>query len=41
MSQTIRPQIRTVDGLSIRYAESKPRDAHALLFSRWPESIYA
>src|SRR5579864_9242930 len=41
MSQTIRPQTRTVDGLSIRYAESEPRDEHALLFSPWPESIYA
>jgi pimeloyl-ACP methyl ester carboxylesterase len=41
MSQTIQPQIRSIDGLSIRYAESAPRDEHALLFSPWPESIYA
>ncbi len=41
MSQSIRPQTRAVDGLSIRYAESEPRDTHALLFSPWPESIYA
>jgi pimeloyl-ACP methyl ester carboxylesterase len=41
MSQSLRPQTRNVDGLSIRYAESEPRDEHALLFSPWPESIYA
>ena len=41
MSQSIRPQTRTVDGLSIRYAESEPRDDQALLLSPWPESIYA
>ncbi|WP_161966206.1 alpha/beta fold hydrolase [Steroidobacter cummioxidans] len=39
--QSIRPQVRTIDGLSIRYAESEPRDDHALLLSPWPESIYA
>jgi pimeloyl-ACP methyl ester carboxylesterase len=38
--QSIRPQFRTIDGLSIRYAESEPRDDHALLLSPWPESIY-
>lgn len=37
----IQPQWRTIDGLSIRYAESEPRDTHALLLSPWPESIYA
>ncbi len=41
MSRPIRPKTRTIDGLSIRYAESEPRDDHALLFSPWPESIYA
>ena len=40
LSQSIRPQVRTIDGLSIRYAESEPRDDHALLLSPWPESIY-
>ena len=40
MSQSIQPQVRTIDGLAIRYAESEPRDDHALLFSPWPESIY-
>jgi pimeloyl-ACP methyl ester carboxylesterase len=38
---TIRPQIRTIDGLAIRFAESDERDAHALLLSPWPESLYA
>lgn len=41
MSQSIQPQVRTINGLSIRYAESEPRQDHALLFSPWPESIYA
>ncbi len=41
MSQSIRPRTRSIDGLSIRYAESEPRDEHALLFSPWPESLYA
>ncbi len=40
LSQSIHPQVRTIDGLSIRYAESEPRDDHALLLSPWPESIY-
>ena len=40
LSQSIRPQVRTIDGLSIRYAESEPRGDHALLLSPWPESIY-
>ena len=39
-TQAIQPQFRTIDGLSIRYAESEPRDNHALLLSPWPESIY-
>jgi len=38
---TIRPQIRTIDGLAIRFAESEERDTHALLLSPWPESLYA
>jgi pimeloyl-ACP methyl ester carboxylesterase len=40
-SQLIRPQVRTIDGLSIRYAESEARNDHALLLSPWPESIYS
>jgi pimeloyl-ACP methyl ester carboxylesterase len=37
----IKTLVRTVDGLSIRYAESEPRDKHALLVSPWPESLLA
>ncbi|WP_199321832.1 peptide-methionine (S)-S-oxide reductase MsrA [Leptolyngbya sp. FACHB-321] len=39
----IQPQFRTIDGLSIRYAESEDpgRGVHALLLSPWPESLYA
>jgi pimeloyl-ACP methyl ester carboxylesterase len=37
----INPRFRTIDGLSIRYAESEDRDDHALLLSPWPESLYA
>ncbi len=40
LNQTIQTQVRTIDGLSIRYAESERRDDHALLLSPWPESIY-
>jgi pimeloyl-ACP methyl ester carboxylesterase len=40
---SIQPQFRTVDGLSIRYAESEDpgRGVHALLLSPWPESLYS
>ncbi len=41
VSASIRTQSRAIDGLSIRFAESEHRDAHALLLSPWPESIYA
>jgi len=37
----IQPQYRTIDGLQIRYAESGPGDADALLLAPWPESLYA
>jgi pimeloyl-ACP methyl ester carboxylesterase len=37
----IQPKFRTIDGLTIRYAESEDRDDHALLLSPWPESLYA
>jgi pimeloyl-ACP methyl ester carboxylesterase len=40
-TQSIEPQLRTIDGLSIRYAESEPRNSDALLLSPWPESIYS
>jgi pimeloyl-ACP methyl ester carboxylesterase len=35
------PTFRTIDGLSIRFVESDHRDVHALLFSPWPESVFA
>jgi pimeloyl-ACP methyl ester carboxylesterase len=35
------PTFRTIDGLSIRFVESDRRDVHALLFSPWPESVFA
>jgi len=38
---SIQTQFRTIDGLSVRFAESEPRDDHALLLSPWPESLYA
>jgi pimeloyl-ACP methyl ester carboxylesterase len=38
---TSRTQFRTVDGLSIRFAESEGRTDHALLLSPWPESLLA
>ncbi|WP_370949235.1 alpha/beta fold hydrolase [Amycolatopsis sp. cg5] len=38
----IKTRFRTINGLSIRYAESDgPRDVEALLLSPWPESLYA
>jgi hypothetical protein len=39
-SQAIQPRFRTIDGLSIRYAESEDRADHALLLGPWPESLY-
>ena len=38
---SIRTQFREIDGLQIRYAESEPRQADALLLSPWPESLFA
>jgi pimeloyl-ACP methyl ester carboxylesterase len=37
----IETQFRTVDGLSIRFAESEDRADDALLLSPWPESLFA
>jgi hypothetical protein len=34
-------RFRTIDGLSIRFAESENRDDHALLLSPWPERLLA
>jgi pimeloyl-ACP methyl ester carboxylesterase len=41
LNGAIQTQFRTIDGLSIRYAESDARDDHALLLSPWPESLFA
>jgi pimeloyl-ACP methyl ester carboxylesterase len=37
----IETRFRTIDGLTIRFAESEQRDDHALLLSPWPESLLA
>jgi pimeloyl-ACP methyl ester carboxylesterase len=34
-------QYRIIDGLKVRFAESDPRDDHALVLSPWPESLCA
>jgi hypothetical protein len=39
-SSPIKTKTRTIDGLSIRYAESAPRELSAILLSPWPESLY-
>src|SRR6201984_3835912 len=36
----IKTQVRRIDGLSIRYAESDARDVSAILLSPWPESLF-
>ena len=41
LTPPIHPQVRTIDGLSIRFTESPGRGDQALLLSPWPESIYA
>ncbi|HEY5424539.1 MAG TPA: alpha/beta hydrolase [Ilumatobacteraceae bacterium] len=41
ITHTIETRFRTIDGLTIRYAESGQHDEHALLLSPWPESIFA
>src|SRR3982750_776685 len=35
------PLFRTIDGLSVRFVESGPHEAEALLLSPWPESVFA
>ncbi|HEY1302722.1 MAG TPA: alpha/beta hydrolase [Vicinamibacterales bacterium] len=37
----IKPTFRTIDGVSVRFVESEPGDADALLLSPWPESVFA
>jgi pimeloyl-ACP methyl ester carboxylesterase len=39
-NQAIQPRFRTIDGLSIRYAESHDGAEHALLLGPWPESLH-
>ena len=41
LNESIQPQFRAIDGLSIRFAESEDRADHALLLSPWPESLFA
>jgi pimeloyl-ACP methyl ester carboxylesterase len=41
LSESIHTQFRTIDGLSIRFAESDDRNDHAILLSPWPESLFA
>ena len=36
----VKTKTATIDGLSIRYAESAPREVSAILLSPWPESLY-
>src|SRR5919106_5471318 len=40
-SGVIQPQFRTIDGLTIRFAESERQGDDALLLSPWPESLFA
>jgi pimeloyl-ACP methyl ester carboxylesterase len=41
LNPPIETEFRTIDGLSIRFAESEQRAEHALLLSPWPESLLA
>lgn len=41
MSGLIHPEVKTIDGLSIRYAEGGTGAHRALLLNPWPESIFA
>jgi pimeloyl-ACP methyl ester carboxylesterase len=41
MSQLIRPEFTTIDGLSIRFAEGGNGGPDAILLSPWPESVFA
>src|SRR5215470_12166100 len=36
-----KPTFRSIDGVSIRFVESAPGNADALLLSPWPESLFA
>jgi pimeloyl-ACP methyl ester carboxylesterase len=42
VTSSISPQLRSIDGLRVRYAETEPADGPtALLLNPWPESLYA
>jgi pimeloyl-ACP methyl ester carboxylesterase len=41
LNTPIHTQFRTIDGLTIRFAQSEDRDDNALLLSPWPESLLA
>jgi hypothetical protein len=42
MSSSISPQVRSIDGIQIRYAETAVSDCPTLLLlNPWPESLYA
>jgi pimeloyl-ACP methyl ester carboxylesterase len=41
LNESIQMRFRVIDGLSVRFAESKGSDEHALLLSPWPESLLA
>jgi pimeloyl-ACP methyl ester carboxylesterase len=41
LNGSIQTRFRTIDGLTIRFAESGDRDDQALLLSPWPESLFA
>jgi pimeloyl-ACP methyl ester carboxylesterase len=41
LNGAIQTRFRTIDGLSIRFAQSDERDDDALLLSPWPESLFA
>jgi pimeloyl-ACP methyl ester carboxylesterase len=42
MNRSISPQVRSADGLQIRYAASEPVEGRTLLLlNPWPESLYA
>ena len=41
VSQLIRPEFTTIDGLSIRFADSGTTGQEAILLSPWPESVFA
>src|SRR5271167_923090 len=40
MSSLINTKLKTIDGLSIRYAESDLKENSAILLSPWPESLF-